>query len=152
MLFFQNNKNRQAQKRARRRYPQLPDADGFYVRGRKEKDGTWTPVPCSCAECLRAPAPAAKFFTVEEGVQHELGALRARRDTWKNLAPADRAMGDHVSAEHDSTREAVEAEGEATRGEIRELKRGRFIEIESASAKQLQATILELQNFDVLLY
>ena len=122
VIRFQHQHSHQAETRARKRYPRLPDADGFYVRGREEKDGTWTPVPCPCAHCLRAPAPAARFATAEEGVQHELGALRARRDSWKNLAPADQAMGKHVSAEHDSTREAVEAEGEATRSEVREIR------------------------------
>ena len=33
----------QALKRARGRYPEEPDGDGFYVRGRREKDGTWRP-------------------------------------------------------------------------------------------------------------
>ena len=31
-------------------------------------------------------------------------------------------MSKHVSAEHDSTREAVEAEGESTRSELREIR------------------------------
>ena len=88
----------QALKRARGRYPAEPDGDGYYVRGRREKDGTWTPVPCACAECLKAKTPAARFTTAEEGVQHELAALRARRGTWRNLAPEQRALGLHISA------------------------------------------------------
>ena len=63
-------------KRARQRYPKERDNDGFYVRGRRENDGTWTPVPCPCAKCSQALAPAARFATVDEGVQHELAALQ----------------------------------------------------------------------------
>ena len=77
----------QAKRRARSRYPARPYVDGIYVRGQKAGDGTWTPMPCSCAECLQA-APATRFATLEEGVQHELAALHARRATWRNLAPA----------------------------------------------------------------
>ena len=75
----------QAAWRARRRYPLHPDSNGFFVRGRKDKDGSWKPVPCSCVECLQASAPVEKFATAEEGVQHELAALQMRRDRWKNL-------------------------------------------------------------------
>ena len=83
-----NTPDKQAKKRARRRYPARPDADGFYVRGQKAEDGTWTPMPCSCAELLQAAAPATRLTTAEEGVQHELDALHALRATWRNLAPA----------------------------------------------------------------
>ena len=62
------------------------------------------------------------------------------------LPEEQRVLGLHIAEEHHATREVVQADGDVTRGEIRELKRGRFIEIESASAKQLQATILELQD------
>jgi len=136
----------QARKRARRRYPEQPDSDGFFVRGRKEPDGSWTSVPCTCADCLRSPAPATAFTTAEEGVQHELVALQARRATWANLAPEQQALGAHVSAEHDATRDVVAAEAEATREELRTLKRGRYIEVERASSKQLQAEIHHLQH------
>ena len=61
----------QAWKRARSRYPLEPDDDGFYVRGRREEDGTWTPVPCVCSKCLEAPLPMVKFATVDEGMDHE---------------------------------------------------------------------------------
>ena len=136
----------QARKRARRRYPEQPDSDGFFVRGRKEPDGSWTSVPCTCADCVRSSAPATAFTTAEEGVQHELVALQARRATWANLAPEQQALGAHVSAEHDATRDVVAAEAEATREELRTLKRGRYIEVERASSKQLQAEIHHLQH------
>ena len=109
----------QALKRARSRYPAQPDNDGFFVRGRNEKDGTWTPVPCACPDCLKAQTPAAKFATAEEGVQHELAALQARRGTWRNLTPEQQALGTHVSAEQHAARETIQADGEATREEIR---------------------------------
>ena len=56
----------QAWKRARSRYPLEPDDNGFYVRGRREEDGTWTPVPCVCFKCLEAQLPILKFGTVDE--------------------------------------------------------------------------------------
>ena len=40
----------------------------------------------------------------------------------RHFAPEDQALGKHVSAEHDSTRDAVEAEGEVTRSELREIR------------------------------
>ena len=132
--------------RAKKHDPAHPDANEFYVHGQMEHDGTWMFVPCRCAECPRTPDPACKFSTVKKGMQHEPGALRTQRDTWKNLAPIDRAVSNHVSAEHDSTRAAVEAAGEAMRNEIRKLMHMHFIDMESASAKQLQAMTLDLQD------
>ena len=61
------------------------------------------------------------------------------------LPEEQRVLGLHIAEEHHATRAAVLVDGDTTRGEILELKRGRFIDVESASAKQLQATILELQ-------
>ena len=75
-------------------------------------------MPCSCAECLRAQAPVAKFATAEEGVMHELAALKARRGTWRNLASEQQALGAHVSAEHDAAHEAIKADGDSTRAEL----------------------------------
>jgi len=140
-----NTADAQARRRASGRY--RANADGLFVRGRMEPDGSWTPVPCSCSACLQSPEPATKFASQDEGVEHEMAALQGRRATWKNLAPKQQALGSHISAEHDATREAVLAEGEAahgavvadveaTRAEIRDLKSGRYIEIEGASSKQ----------------
>ena len=59
------------------------------------------------------------------------------------LPAEQRALGLHVSAEHDATRRAV-AEDFAT--QLAPLKQGRYIQLEGTSSKQLQATILELQH------
>ena len=92
----------QAWKRARSRYPLEPDDDGFYVRGRREEDGTWTPVPCACFKCL-VTLPMVKFVTVKEGVDHEFTALEERRAKWKNLASEQQSLAKHVSAEQAAT-------------------------------------------------
>ena len=75
-------------------------------------------MPCSSAECLWAQAPVVKFGTAEEGVMHELTALHARRGTWGNLASEQQALGRHLSAELDTTREAIEPDGDSTRAEL----------------------------------
>ena len=139
----------QALKRARSRYPLEPDDDGFYVRGRREEDGTWTPVPCACFKCL-VTLPMVKFATVKEGVDHEFTALEERRAKWKNLASEQQSLAKHISAEHGATREAIEEEVHLARAailkELKKLTQGICIEVEAASPKKLQATILQLQS------
>ena len=88
----------QARKRALSRYPEEPDAGGFFVRGRREPDRSWQSVPCECGDCLQRPEKASKFASREEGVQHEATALHARRAAWRNLAPKPLAEGDTRSS------------------------------------------------------
>ena len=137
----------QARRRASGRY--RANADGLFVRGHMEPDGSWTQAPCSCSACLQSPEPATKFASQDEGVEHEMAALQGRRATWKNLAPKQQALGSHISAEHDATREAVLAEGEAahgavvadveaTRAEIRDLNSGRLREPLPSSRQTIQ--------------
>ena len=112
----------QAWKRARSRYPLEPDDDGFYVRGRREEDGTWTPVPCVCFKC--SETPLVKVGTLKEGVDHELAALEDRRANWKNLALEQQSLAKHISAEQAATCEAMEEEGHLTRAVLlKELKK-----------------------------
>ena len=140
----------QAWRRARRRYPSEPDEDGFYVRGRREEDGTWTPVRCICFKCLEAQLPILKFRTVDAGMDHEFTALEERRGTWKNLALKQQSLAKHISAEQAATCEAMEEEGHLTRAallkELKNVTGGLYIDIEGASSKKLQATILKLQS------
>ena len=64
-----------------------------------------------------------KFSDLSAALAHEREALQARRQTWANLTTAEQqAFGSHVTAEHVATREAVQADGEETRSELRELK------------------------------
>ena len=65
----------------------------------------------------------------------------------RNFAPEDQALGKHVSAEHDSTREAVEAEGEATRSELREIRTHLLQQGEKQSAiRQERAKLAAKRN------
>ena len=99
----------QAQKRARSRYPEEPNEEGLFVRG-KEVEGRWVPQPCNCSLCFASGEPAEAFGIVEEAVAHELAALGDRRKTWSNLKKEDRALGAFVAAENDASRDHVTQE------------------------------------------
>ena len=68
------NPDYRARQSAEKRY-ELQD-DGTYKRE----------TPCGCNACRDAAAPFEVAATLQEGVQHELAALRNRRETWKNFS------------------------------------------------------------------